>query len=76
MEQTKQYCCEELTRLVKEQKGVYFPVGEGEISGSISLNKYENEPMELDFHDGWNFYTPIVFRYCPYCGTKQEPPYK
>lgn len=64
-------CCNELAAFVNALKGVYLEIGEGEISGSVSLEVAPNEPNKLVINDGWNGYPDLTFHYCPYCGTKQ-----
>ena len=66
----KQFCCHDLEQFTNSLKDAYLPIGEGEISGSISL--YTNqEKMELSIDDGWNDYHSLMFHFCPYCGSKQ-----
>jgi hypothetical protein len=46
-------------------------IGDGEISGSVSLRKeqYEENKLVLQAHDGWSMSMRIVFNFCPVCGV-------
>lgn len=66
----KTWCCNAWKEFVLALQDVSFPVGEGEISGSVSMECVEEE-VNLHFNDGWGFYPTLSFTYCPYCGTKQ-----
>lgn len=57
-------CCNKMGQLLKitNQLG-HLSVGNGEISGSVSVNE---SGVCLD--DGWNCIPKIEFNFCPYCG--------
>lgn len=66
----KTYCCEELKALIDNLDGIYFPVGEGEVSGGVELVK-SSDVWSVSFSDGWNSYPDLEIKFCPYCGIKQ-----
>lgn len=53
-------------------------IGEGEISGSVSLRmeQHEENKYVLQAHDGWSMSLRIVFSYCPVCGVCLVPNHK
>lgn len=61
----KEYCCEEMRDCLKAFKDISLSVGEGEISGSVSV---DSEGVHIS--DGWNNLPEILFNYCPFCGKK------
>lgn len=60
-------CCTEMINFIEKMEKTSFIIGSSEISGSISI-----EPNEIRFDDGWNDYPTLYFRYCPFCGVKNE----
>ena len=56
------------------KQGFHCGVGEGEISGTVSLTRYEHDHFpELSMSDGWNKSVHWEFRFCPLCGAKLLP---
>jgi hypothetical protein len=54
-------------------RGFNGHVGEGEISGSVSLEHVGTNYPELSMSDGWNASVNWKLRYCPLCGAKLLP---
>lgn len=64
-------CCDELNNYVTKVNELALSVGEGKISGTITVDKdNENGVYVLSITDGWNSIPHLAFHYCPFCGKK------
>jgi hypothetical protein len=67
--ENKEYCCDNMEILINSFKCKHISTGEGEISGSVSV-----DITGVDISDGWTNLPKIVFNFCPYCGEAQILP--
>jgi hypothetical protein len=64
-------CCERLNEFLTEINRLSLTIGEGEISGSVSIYQNSHDKIyTLSIDDGWNFIPTLDFHYCPYCGKE------
>ena len=60
-------CCTEMDQYLKAFENMSLPIGEGEISGSVVVDR-----DGIIISDGWSFLPYLPFRFCPFCGNKRE----
>ena len=60
-------CCKEMKEFMNASNGVYISTGEGECTGSVSIDE-----REITLDDGWEFYRTLKLNFCPFCGMKRE----
>ena len=63
----KHDCCSEMKDFMGEMCNTSFHVGRGEISGSIWITE-----DAITFDDGWNPCPPLLIKFCPFCGAKNN----